>query len=364
MKIQLDEITTIEDIQKLAMADFTDWERYGYVTVRRGGDLLIFNYSTIAQYEGRWNFFERVSRGLIINAKTGEVVARPFDKFYNWFEGGRRATGHIVTVTEKLDGSIGILYRTPQGYKIATRGHFTSPQAEWATTYLNSYFDLSELPNELTLLFEIIYPGNRVVIDYGNREELVLLAARNRLTGAYLPFFPDVYELAQRYGFSLPKVYSFNDISQIIAKTGQIDANEEGYVVEFSDGSRFKFKGDRYIELHKLITSLTFKNVLRAMEAGSIQQILEIVPDEFLAETRGWIEEIKTTLAAVKALVQAAFNAAPKESRKDFALWVQANQKEIAPYLFAMLDGKDIEPLLYKRHSWGHDDEGKSDEEI
>lgn len=68
---------------------FTDWQRYGNVTVRRKDDLLIFNYNTMAQYEGRWNFFERVSRGLIINHQTGEIVARAFDKFFNWGEGGR-----------------------------------------------------------------------------------------------------------------------------------------------------------------------------------------------------------------------------------------------------------------------------------
>jgi RNA ligase len=255
-KIMVDEIRSIADIQELAVAGFTEWERFGYVTVRKQRNLLIFNYNTMAQYDGRWNFFERVSRGLIINARSGEIIARPFDKFCNWFEGGRRARGHIVTVMEKLDGSIGILYRTSTGYRIATRGHFDSPQAEWATDFLNNYLDLAGLPQELTLLFEIIYPENRVVIDYGNREDLVLLAARNRFTGDYLPFFPDLYELAQRYGFTLPKVYSFNDISQILEKTGQLDANEEGYVVEFSDGSRFKFKGDRYLELQKLITPI------------------------------------------------------------------------------------------------------------
>lgn len=359
MTVTIDEITSIEDIQKLVLTGFDNWSRYGHVTVRKNGDLLIFNYNTMAQYEARWNFFELVSRGLIINCKTGEIVARAFDKFFNWFEGGRRASGHIVTVTEKLDGSIGILYRIQEGYRIATRGHFSSPQAEWATQYLNTNFNLGDLSNELTLLFEIIYPDNRVIVDYSNRQDLVLLAVRNRFTGAYLPFFPEVYELAHQYGFSLPKVYTFNDVGEIIAKTGVLSAHEEGYVVEFSDGSRFKFKGDRYLELQKLVMSLTFKNVLRAMAAGNIRGMLDVVPDEFLGETRAWIEEIKTTIALVKQTAQTAFDTAPKESRKDFAMWVQANQQNIAHYLFAMFDGRDIEPLIYQRHNWQHnEDEG------
>lgn len=359
MTALVDEITSIADIQNLVVSGFNDWSRFGHVTVRKNGDLLIFNYNTMAQYEARWNFFERVSRGLIINGQTGEIVARSFDKFYNWFEGGRRASGHIVSVTEKVDGSIGIVYRTPEGYRVATRGHFSSLQAQWATEYLNANFDLDGLANELTLLVEIIYPDNRIIVDYSGRQDLVLLAARNRFTGDYLPFFPDVYELAQRYKFSLPRVYTFNDVGEILAKTGMLAADEEGYVVEFSDGSRFKFKGDRYLELQRLVMSLTFKNVLKAMAAGSIAQMLELVPDEFLGETRLWIEEIQATLASVKANLGTVFEAAPKESRKDFAVWVQAHHKSIASYLFAMFDGRDIEPLIYQNHQWQHSDEGK-----
>ena len=42
-------------------------------------------------------------------------MARPFDKFFNWGEGswrngGRTTTADISFVTEKYDGSLGILY--------------------------------------------------------------------------------------------------------------------------------------------------------------------------------------------------------------------------------------------------------------
>jgi RNA ligase len=233
------EIATLADIQTLASSGFEDWKQYGEVSVDSDGDLLIFNYTPKAQYEARWNFFERVSRGLIVNRATGEIVARPFDKFFNWSEDGRYAAGHIVTATEKMDGSLGILYRLNDGYRIATRGAFHSEQAEWATKFLNANVDLNDLPNDLTLLFEIIYPENRVVVDYHGEEKLVLLAARNRVTGDYLPFFPGVYELGQKYGFPLPKVFAFNNVSDIIRVTGSLSVDEEGYVIEFSDGQRF-----------------------------------------------------------------------------------------------------------------------------
>lgn len=344
----IQEITSIADIQKLAVSGFADWKQYGEVSVRRDGALLLFDYTAKAQYAARWNFFERVSRGLIIHARTGEIVARPFDKFFNWFEGGRKAQGHIVTVTEKVDGSLGILFRVNGGYRITTRGDFNSPQGAWATQFLNAQYDLRDLGNEWTLLFEIVYPENRVVIDYQGREALVLLAARNRFTGAYLPFFPDLYELAQKYNFPLPEVHTFNNITEILERTGTLPKEQEGYVVEFSDGERYKFKGDRYLELHKLISGLSFKHTLEAVQAGTLDYIREQIPDEYLGELNAWVAQIESVVATTKQNVQAAFDAAPKDSRKDFALWAQQHHKKLAPYLFALLDGKDYTPLIYR----------------
>lgn len=348
LRSTISEITSLADIQRLVVNGFSDWKQLGEVSVDRDGELLIFNYTAKAQYEGRWNFFEQVSRGLIINRRSGEIVARPFDKFFNWFENGRKASGHIVTVTEKMDGSLGILYRIENGYRVATRGAFHSQQAEWATRFLNDNYDLSDLPPELTLLFEIVYPENRVVVDYSGMEALVLLAARHRFSGIYLPFYPDLFELGQRYGFPLPKVYAFNNITEILERTGFIGPDEEGYVVEFSSGERFKFKGDRYLELHRLIFGLSFKHTLEAMAAGTVETIRSQIPDEFLGQFNGWVTQIETTVAGVKQQVQAAFDAAPKTTRKDFALWVQAEHPELASYLFAVLDGKNIEPLIYR----------------
>ena len=353
-KSALETIRTLEDIQTLARSGFQDWSRYGEVTVRPGGmhgDLLIFNYSDRAQFKGEWNFFERTSRGLIVSAKTGEIVARSFDKFYNWLEGGRRSDGHIVTVTEKVDGSLGFLYRDHGQYAISTRGSLNSDQSAWATRFLHEHHDLAGLADDLTLVFEIVYPENRIIVDYHGRRDLVLLAARNRFSGEYLSFFPEVYELATRYGFSLPKVYQFNNLVQIIELTGRLDASEEGYVVEFSDGQRFKFKGDRYLELNRLVTGLTYKNVLRAMMNNGLEAMLRLIPDEFLDETKGWIRAIETARETLRGEINAAFDAVPEEarrSRKDFAIWVNRHQKPLAPYLFARLDGDDLTPIIYR----------------
>jgi RNA ligase len=350
-KTHFEAINNIEDIQELAMQGFDDWLTYGDVNVSQRGDLLIFDYTTAAHIANRWNFFERVSRGLIINKGSGEIVARPFDKFFYWL-GGRKASGHILTITEKIDGSLGILYRHKNAYQVTTKGSFYSPQSKWASKFLHDHFDLSGLPDELTLLFEIVYPDNRIVIDYGGREDLVLLAARNRFTGAYLPFFPDVYNLADQYGFSLPTVYHFNGIDDLIAQTGNRNTNFEGWVVEFSDGQRFKFKMDEYIEVHQLIHNLNFPAILNELATtGNINYILNTVPDPFLEETRQWLAEIQLVVDDLKAQVAAVFSVAPRSSRQALTEWATTQHPALAPYLLATFDGKPLEPLIY-RHAF------------
>ena len=45
--------------------------------------LRIYNYGQKAQFDGIWDDVTVKCRGLIVNESTGEVVARPFQKFFN-----------------------------------------------------------------------------------------------------------------------------------------------------------------------------------------------------------------------------------------------------------------------------------------
>jgi RNA ligase len=340
---------SIDELGKLVKSGFSDWETLGDVRALYHDDLVLFNYTRAAQFSRRWNWFEQVSRGLIFNTVIGEIAARPFDRFWNWLEDGRTSSGRIVTVTEKLDGSLGILYRSEGQYKIATRGSFDGEQAMWATNYLQRNHKLTSLPISYTLLFEIIYPENRIVVDYGDAETLYLLAARNRFTGEYLPFYPNVYRLAQNYGFPLPKVYDFNSMADILAAADSLPATEEGWVIEFSDGQRFKVKGDQYVEVHRLVTNATFKRVLEAVASDTFDEMITAVPDEFLGQIHAWRNEIEQKVIVVTAKARAAFERAPKATRKEFALWIQANHKPLSAYLFNLLDGKGVRSLILKR---------------
>lgn len=360
------ELNSMEALQRLVVAGFTDWKQFGEVYTKRLDDLILFNYTPAAQMAGVWTWLETVSRGLILNAQTGEVVARPFSKFWNWLEGGRLpAPGSTIrTITEKMDGSLGILYRHNGGYRIATRGSFESEQALWATEHLNSIYDLGDLPEEWTLLFEIIYPDNRIVVDYGHDEALCLLAIRNRHTGEYEPH-DNVLHLAEHLEMPTPKVYSFEGMDVILKTTSHID--HEGYVVEFTDGSRFKIKGEKYRALHRIISHVSFNAVLDALLNDGYDAYRMHIPEEFWPEIDGYRDEIMQAIDPDHAAIMGAMTdqlIASFSTRKDMALWVQTQPRHLHRYFYRRYDGsyrrEDLFNLIERRNVRTRVDRGEA----
>lgn len=349
----VDKIESVEQIAELLVSGFKDWYSLGYVYTKTEGDFTLFSYLPQASYAKMddkevWSYFERVSRGLIINNKTGEIVARPFDKFYNWGEGGRKSDSPIKTVMEKMDGSLAILYRHSGNYRIATRGSFESEQALWATRFLNENFDLTGLPNELTLMFEIIYPSNRIVLDYGDKEGLVLLGARNRFTGDYLSY-GELIKLANQFNLSLVNIIYNASVESLIEYVKNLKG-EEGVVVEFADGQRFKFKSEEYLTLHRLVSNLSFNNTLKAKRDGL--DPLADIPDEFQTEAKSWIKHIDAEVARIKAEIDHHFALAPKDDRKAYALYCKENCPSLLPYMFGKIDDKDVTPIILAKHNF------------
>ena len=76
---------------------------------------------------------------------------------------------------------------------IASRGSFISEQAEWANNFFFFNDELQQhvensFKDEYTYLVEIVYKSNRIVVDYGDYEGLILLSAIETLTGVELPY--------------------------------------------------------------------------------------------------------------------------------------------------------------------------------
>ena len=345
--------STVKHIQTLVAANFNQWDQLGEVGVKEHNGMLIFNYTHRAQKKGEWNDFERVCRGLILNAKTGQLIAMGFPKFFNWMEGGRNTKSHVLEVTEKMDGSLGLMYWDGNESKIATRGSFTGEHAIMATQILErKHSDLYYgFPSaSTTLLFEIVYPDNRIVVDYGDMEDIVLIGAINLLSMDDKVWFPYLTKLAAWYNLMTPKHYGFNSWRAIMDAKDKLDGSQEGFVARFADGSRYKFKGDIYTQLHRTISYLTPKHILENYMANTLDTVMAILDESQQDDVMAIVNDIEASASLIENRVSQYFQAAPKGSRKEFAIWVMENCKKDSAYMFRLLDGQSIREMCYARY--------------
>jgi len=323
-------------------------EKYINVQKHPTLDLYIYNYSHKAQYDNVWDHETESCRGLIMDGNR-RIFARPFKKFFNLSQ-VPELPAEPFTVTEKLDGSLGIMYPGLDGLPaIATRGSFTSDQAMRATAILRSkYKDILHkfvIP-EFTYLFEILIPENRIVVDYGDTEDIVLLTVIVTQPNSE-NYFDQVQAFGRRTGMTVVKQYDgLIDIHSL-----PVRENAEGYVVRFQSGLRVKVKFDEYVRLHRILTNVNAKAIWDLLRNGQgVDELLERVPDEFYNWVRSTVHDLQADYTYKEELARGIFANLQKEnlSRRDFA--AEANQLgSLRSVLFAMLDGKDYSQIIWKQ---------------
>lgn len=371
MKVDLDELAKMGE--------------QGYVrkVVHPRGHLELFNYTEACTYEGVWNDTTRQCRGLILDLQ-GNVVARPFAKFFNHGEPNAPELDldAPVIVTDKMDGSLGILYDDLMGsYAIATRGSFTSEQAIHASLLWNErYFSAWAPPAGVTCLFEIVYPRNRIVVDYGELDDIVLLGARETETGAHVDS-----RILEWPGLATEE-HPYSTLRAALEAPPR--PGQEGLVVFFPDsGERVKLKQDDYVAIHRLVFGLTARRVwercgvhdLHArglspkqigislqMDLGDIAGVLEaapdgnwmdemlqIVPEEFGTWAKATTKRIKAEAddwetALLERMLRVSGAMRPPFERKELALAIQQEPKEFQAALFHLADKKPIRSFAWR----------------
>lgn len=342
----------------LAYRDLQDEIDAGFVKEQKHPTerLWIYNYTPKAQYENHWNKVTQTCRGLITD--DWDIVSRPFPKFFNYGQVEREMIpSGAIRVQDKMDGSLGILYRKPSNGElaIATRGSFTSDQAIHASFLLRSKYPDFEPKHGYTYLFEIVYPANRIVVDYGDTDDLVLLDIIANVTGSSaLRHFCDTWP------GPLVKEFEFKSLEEVLNTPPR--EGQEGFVVTFHDDSRLKVKQEEYVRLHRLLTGVSnvtiWESLLHAEgDLGSLNEILDRVPDEYYQWVKNTalslIKEHKIITSAAQQVFHAAYAKIPddllrgtREHRKAFAeLISNHNDKGL---LFALYDFKSINSMVWK----------------
>lgn len=355
----------------------------GHVTRKSHPELplSIFTYTRECQYGHIWTPVTMRCRGLIADDKTGDVVALPFPKIFVTAMHGVHdfappLPAEPFEIFEKADGSLIIAFYYDGRWHAASKGSFISEQAQWAQAVLDAA-DLSGLDPELTYLAEAIYPTNRIVVDYGQREELMLLAAYRPADGTEEP----LSDVAPHWKAIGPVVRSWGlrssvaELEQLAAASTTLDGTtaggteEEGYVIRYASGARAKIKLMSYLTLHKLFTGTNERTIWEVLASGQDPAVLfDQVPDEFADWARAIAAALReqhdrTVNEAVAAYGDVIAKLPAEPDRKTFAL--EAVKSEHRSALFLIHDGRidAVDAWAWKQIKPRGDSPYKNDEE-
>lgn len=324
--------------------------------------LRLLHYNEEAVYEKKWTEFCKACRGVVVDLKNKKILTTPFFKFWNLTEAPGpsyaecQAFGEF-TASEKLDGSMILVFWDQESQQVhaTTKGSFDSEQGVWATQWARANFPESLLHpaklTEYTLMFEMVQYSNKIVVDYaqrGYKEGLYLIGVRHNQSEKLFNY-EEVQEFARFYQLMTMKTYPFSSLDAVVEHTKGLPWSEEGYVLRFkTNGTMVKVKGNEYLRVHRFISNLEDKNLLECLIAGQEKEILSSCPEEYRNEVISAVENYRKQALELQAEVYTLFAQAPKETRKDFALWVKS---QVAPdrqkYLFTLMDQKPLELVTF-----------------
>lgn len=322
----------------------------GHITRRTYGTYVLYNYTEKTTFERVWTPETRQSRG-IITTLDGEIVARPFDKFFNVDETPETSLaallerGGPVEITEKLDGSMVAVWYHDHSWHTSTRGSFESEQAIAAGKWLAACsFGWNSLLQDFTLLCEWCAPDNRIVLRYAE-PECVLIGARYTATGADLHY--DALQWIGTLTGLRVAPHTTDDLSTLAAARSTC-IGVEGWVARWPDGFRVKIKTADYLRLHRLVSDFNARRVRDVLLAApsAWAAYLSELPEEFRTEAESMAATMQRATAERLSALQVAFERlAPlaTEGRKAYAMAVQREPSADRAHLFALLDKRPIE---------------------
>lgn len=340
-----------------------DLVKEGLLYKREKGDLVLYTYAPKCVYEKRWNEVTMRSRGVVYDNKTKEIIGHCMPKFFNLGENEFSQMENLplhlsYEVLEKADGSLCHAFFHGGQWHTTTKGSFESDQAKEAFKIIFEEKKYSLDPG-ISHCFEIIYPENRMspgarlVCDWGEVRDVILLTAYEQGTGiektrAWLE------QYAKSLGMPICKKYEFN-IDQAIDNAKILPFNEEGYVIKFANNLRIKIKGNEYLKMHKILNSISPISIWEAFDHFELPtKYLSELPDEVHKEATELAQRIyqkmDLTFYELKAFMMKEVPQVDKndpEWRKKLGLWSKdaTISKEMKSLIFPFVLG-DMDALF------------------
>jgi len=307
-------------------------DRKEFVIAERDGYTVI-DY-TVAFADSFNHPILRECRGLKFN-NDGDLIARPFGKFFNI--GERETTQpHLIDfskphiIMDKLDGSMihpcivgnEIVFMTRMGRSNVAR------QAEklFLSSELSAFCRVNLLRG-ITPIFEYTGPKNRIIIKYAE-PSLTLLAARETISGRYLPH-DELERVATSLNISLiPLIH--NEWSDALAFLGfvRVLQGKEGFVIHFDPEHEeeperllLKCKGEDYVLKHKTKDALHMeKNVLAIILQNGLDDVLPLLIEEDIAAVEAYRKAVQDGMSATVAKLEQLVQDGANLDQKTFAV--------------------------------------------
>lgn len=318
-----------------------EWSDHPYLP------LSVFNYSQINSPKTHPVVHE--CRGLVLERGSWELVAKPFDRFFNLGEALELQNGFDYSncyATDKEDGSLIVVYNYGGGWHVNTRGSFgyglfDGQNFSWRDLFITAFGDLNRLDSDLTYVFELCSPYNKIVRHYP-KPTAFLLSVFN---GPYELSPYSVGEIAADLGVRTPLTYQLRspeEAQRHVLECSQLDQTYEGVVLaDYSchPTRRIKVKSAKYIALHAMRGNNNMflpKYLLPYCLSDDPAELLLFFP-----EVADKLSEVKNRVDKLWAEVKMLWNAYHGlESQRDFAEAVKHHP--LSSVLFNARKGADL----------------------
>jgi hypothetical protein len=330
------------------------------ILIKKEDGFVIFNYNQLSS-----DFSNEIvceARGIIF--KEGEwdhPVCHAFDKFFNH---GQEFCAELewsyVTVSEKIDGSIMKLWCCNDCWHLSTNGMIDAAQApigdvrkdnfaqvfwdvinlklgNWGSK-LNQFTKwFNGLNPDCTYIFELVSPYTRVVIPY-EFADVYFLGARNNKTNKQ---YGCDLESAIELGVSIlhrPKLYSLNNVSDVVAAANELPWDNEGYVCYDKNFNRCKIKSPKYVMAHFARNNnvITRKHLIDIILQGEMDEFCVYAADyaESMKQVKKTMDEFIRILDVAGILARDLRGA----DRRKAAETIKMFQALVQPIMFINLD--------------------------
>ena len=270
--------------------------------ISEDGPYVMFKYNQLSSDFS--NPIVREARGIIFKRDDwSHPVCWPFMKFFNYGEpNATELDWSTAFVTEKIDGSLMKVWYD-KNWHISTNGTIDAFAAKLNDIKVHDFEELfletlgkynyncfgaftDRLDSDLTYMFELVSPYNRVVIPY-EEPAIYFLGARDNYTGEEFNCSSLVAGALGMGRFKLPKQYPLTSADDCLKLAEAFSWNQEGFVACDAQFNRVKIKSPAYVMAHYARNN----NVINRKHL--IKIIITNEVEEFLCYASDYMEEFE-----------------------------------------------------------------------